>query len=262
MKPVLLEIGVFQLHAYGTMLAIAFLVGIFALKLAIKKKPLENVSFDTIIDFAVWILVAAIVGARLAYVITEYKNFHSFWEIFSLGGGLAFHGGLIGGFLAGYIFTRRRKIAPWPLSDMVAPYLALGYSIVRIGCFLNGCCYGRTAPPNLGMVCSADCLLRYPTQLYSMAGSFLIFLVLLALRNHRQFPGFLFALYVGLYSILRFVVEYFRFHPDGGSMILPWLSTAQLICLLLGAFSLTIILVCRRFYIKKTGEKADAGTNI
>lgn len=239
MRSVLFEVFGLQVHAYGFMLAIAFLVGIFGVSRAVKK---EGIGTDTIIDLGTWILIGAVVGSRLAYVITEYRYFMTapWWEVFMINsGGLAFHGGLIGGFLAGFGFIKIKKLHPWKLADVVAPYIALGYSLVRLGCFMNGCCYGKIAPSLPWAVrCSAnDLMLRHPTQLYSALGSFILFLILIKLNNHRQFHGFLFLLYIGLYSILRFIVEIFRESP----MVFPWLSLAQLVCIMMGTFAFGMI---------------------
>ena len=197
MRPVLFSIFGWPVHSYGFMLAIAFLVAIIGIGKAAKK---QDISFETIIDMATWILIGAIAGARLAYVITEYHYFVQapWWEVLKVNsGGLAFHGGLLGGFLAGFWFLKRKKMFPWKLADIITPYIALGYSIVRIGCFLNGCCYGKIATVPWAFRCAAnDLSLRYPTQLYSMFGSLLLFVILWRFRNHRQFAGFMFLLYI------------------------------------------------------------------
>lgn len=225
-------------HGYGLMLAIAFLVGIIGIsKMA---KP-YGIKFDTVVDLGIWIIVGAVIGARAAYVITEFRYFLTvpWWNVFMVGsGGLAFHGGLIGGFLAGYWFVSYKKIYPWKLADIAAPIIALGYSIVRIGCFMNGCCYGKVSNVPWALRCAAgDSALRHPTQLYSMLGSFILFLILFRLRNHRHFSGYLFLLYVGLYSVMRFIVEIFRESP----MAFPWLSLAQLVCIILATVAFGLI---------------------
>ncbi|HEX7714596.1 MAG TPA: prolipoprotein diacylglyceryl transferase [Bacillota bacterium] len=226
-----------SIHAYGLMLAIAFLVAIFAI--AKVGKPL-GIEFDTIIDLATWVIIGAVIGARIAYVLTNLPYFLSspWWEVFMVSsGGLAFHGGLIGGFGAGFWFVKRRGIYPWRLADLVAPFIALGYSIVRIGCFLNHCCYGKVSNLPWALPCGPDLAARHPTQLYSFLGSLILFGILWRFRNHKQFPGFLFLLYLGLYSIMRFIVEIFR----EGPMIFPWLTEAQLVCIILGGAAFGLI---------------------
>ncbi len=257
MRPVLFELFGWPVHSYGLLLAVAFIVGITGVGRAARRL---NIRFDTIVDLGIWVLIGAVAGSRLAYVITEYHYYlRAPLEIFRIdSGGLAFHGGLIGGFLAGFWFVKRQKIFPWTLADLVAPFIALGYAIVRIGCLLNGCCYGKISALPWAIQCAAgDAALRHPTQLYSMAGSLLLFAILWANRNHRQFPGFLFLLYVGLYSILRFVVEFFRVGP----MVGPWLSLAQVVCITLAGLAFgTIYYLQRRF--RRKGLGADAITDL
>jgi phosphatidylglycerol:prolipoprotein diacylglycerol transferase len=163
----------------------------------------------------------------------------------------------MGGFLAGYLFVKHKQILPWKLADIVAPYIALGYAIVRIGCFLNGCCYGKVSAVPWALHCAAgDFSLRHPTQLYSMIGSLLLFLILWKFRNHKQFAGFLFLLYIGLYSIMRFIVEIFRESP----MVFPWLSLAQLVCIILGTMAFGLIFIFE-WRIKK-GAGAGAASEV
>ncbi|HBF37807.1 MAG TPA: prolipoprotein diacylglyceryl transferase [Firmicutes bacterium] len=238
MRPVLFYVFGWPIHSYGFMLAVAFLIAIIGIGKEAKK---YDICFENVIDLVTWVLIGAIIGARLAYVVTEYRYFMAspWWEIFAVNsGGLAFHGGLIGGFLAGFSYTSYKRISTWKLADIVTPYIALGYSIVRIGCLLNGCCYGKVSTVPWALRCAAqDGALRHPTQLYSMIGSFILFLILRRFRNHKQFDGFLFLLYVGLYSIMRFIVEIYRESP----MVAPWLSLAQLVCIIMGILAFGLI---------------------
>lgn len=258
MRPVLFEVLGWPIHSYGFMLAIAFLIGIFGVGRSAAK---IGISFDNIIDLGVWVLMGAIVGSRLAYVLTEYQYFLKYpREIISINsGGLAFHGGLLGGFLAGYWYVKRHKIYPWKLADLVAPYIALGYAVVRIGCFLKGCCYGKATTVAWALRCAAhDDLLRHPTQIYSLLGSLLLFVILWRLRNHQRFPGFLFLLYFGLYSIMRFVVEFFRVGP----LVFPWLTLAQLVCIIIALIAFALIfLIERRFSQGRSNPDASADLN-
>ncbi|HYH03689.1 MAG TPA: prolipoprotein diacylglyceryl transferase [Bacillota bacterium] len=257
MKPVLFEIYGFAIHSYGLMLAIAFIIGIIGVR---KTSRDQSVNPDHIVDLGIWILIGAVVGARIAYVATEYRYFSHFpIEIFKINsGGLAFHGGLIGGFLAGFWYTKKQQLDTWKIADLVTPFIALGYAIVRVGCLLNGCCYGIQTTLPWALRCAAeDSMLRHPTQVYSMLGSLILFGLLWALRGHRQFSGFLFFAYVVFYSVMRFIVEYFREGPK----LFPWLSLAQGVCLALAAVALLII-GWRRHCHNQRGLKADAASEI
>jgi phosphatidylglycerol:prolipoprotein diacylglycerol transferase len=257
MRPVLFEVYGWEIHSYGLMLAVAFIIGIMGARKALRD---EGGDPDSIVDLGIWILVGAIIGARLAYVVTEYRYFFTNpWDIWRINsGGLAFHGGLIGGFLAGIWYTRRRRLETWKIADIVAPFIALGYAIVRMGCLLNGCCYGKPSSVPWALPCAAhDATLRHPTQIYSLLGSLVLFVILYSLRRHRQFSGFLFFLYIALYSVLRFGVEYFR---EGGKLY-PWLSLAQVVCVFLALTALLIIVWRSRCYRLRRVE-ADAAAEI
>lgn len=258
MKPVLFEVFGFAIHSYGLMLAIAFMIGIMGARRSVRGD--ESINPDHIVDLGIWILIGAVVGARLAYVITEYRYFsHLPLEIFKINsGGLAFHGGLIGGFGAGFWYSRKQQLDTWRIADVVTPFIALGYAIVRIGCLLNGCCYGVQTSLPWAMRCAAeDSMLRHPTQIYSLVGSLILFGVLWAGRKHRQFKGFLFFSYVALYSTMRFIVEYFREGPK----IFPWLSLAQGVCVVLALLALSVI-VWRRHCATQRGLTADAPSEV
>ncbi|HEY8464119.1 MAG TPA: prolipoprotein diacylglyceryl transferase [Bacillota bacterium] len=245
MKPVLFEISGFAIHSYGLMLAIAFIIGIIGVRRA--SRDTLTVKPDQVVDLGIWVLVGAVLGARIAYIATEYRYFIHFpLEVFKINsGGLAFHGGLIGGFGAGFWYTKSQQLDTWKLADLAAPFIALGYAIVRVGCLLNGCCYGVQTSLPWALKCAAeDSMLRHPTQIYSMLGSLILFAVLWRLRNHRQFPGFLFFSYVVLYSLMRFMVEFFREGPK----IFPWLSLAQAVCVVLALGALLVIWWRRRSY--------------
>ncbi len=258
MQPILFEIFGFPIYTYGFMLALAFLIAIIGINRRVKSRGI--VIENLVLDLATWILVGAIVGARLVYILCEYNYYlnASWWEVFRIDqGGLAFHGGLIGGFIAGYWFLKRKRVNPWEMADIVAPFIAIGYGIVRIGCFLNGCCYGKETTLPWGVVFpKLDACLRHPTQIYSFVGSMLIAVILLWGFPKRQFPGHLFLLYVGYYSIMRFIVELFReYHP-----VFWGLSLAHYACLAMGLLAFSIILVVKSRYQKRKAS-VDAKTN-
>jgi len=123
-------------------------------------------------------------------------------------GGLAWQGGFIFGFASGLWYVRKKKLALLTILDLVAPYIALGQAIGRIGCFFNGCCYGREV--SWGIYFPTHQAQLHPTQLYSATGLFVIFLLLKNVRRRLKTPGLLLVLYLMLASQLRFVIEFFR----------------------------------------------------
>lgn len=193
------------------MLSLAVILGVIgARRLAIRAK----IEPDRILDLTIWVVVAGLLGARLFYALfyePEYFAAHPL-AIFNLTQpGLVFYGGLIGGIAAGGWYVYRRELSFWNLADVVAPFLALGYGIVRIGCFLNGCCYGKPTAASWGVVFPGlSAVSRHPTQLYSSGLALVVFTAVLWLFFHRRFTGQVFLTYLMLYAVSRGLVEIFR----------------------------------------------------
>lgn len=241
MLPVLLRIGPLEVHSWGFAFAVAFLLGLY---LAACRAPREGLDGNRLIELGLVIIVGALVGARVLYVLLEWSSYSANpLQIFRIDtGGLSFHGGVLGGFGAGWWYARRHGIPVLRAADLIAPYVALGYGIVRIGCFANGCCYGlpTTVPWAFDF---GDGIFRHPTQLYSSIGSFAIFLVLLQMRKSKPFHGYVWFSYLALYSALRFVVETWR----EAERITPWLTVAQAASLVvLAGSAITIVLLAVR----------------
>jgi phosphatidylglycerol:prolipoprotein diacylglycerol transferase len=210
MYPVLFRVGEFSVHAYGVLLALAFAVGILGLARAARRAGLPE---EKLFDMSLYITVAAIIGSRLLYVLIKWPYFVADpLSVFAVrSGGLSFHGGLAAGVLTGLWYTHRHKLPQGKIADLVAPFVAFGYGIVRIGCLLNGCCFGRRAAVPWALPAAyLDPTLRHPTQLYASAAAFLIFLLLLYRRQRVRFHGQLFLEFIVYYSIYRFLVEFFR----------------------------------------------------
>jgi len=215
MKPVLFRLGPFAIYSYGAMLMVGFAAGIAWSARAAKKRGLSP---NDIVDFALTCLIAAIVGSRLVYVLLDYKTYiHDPLSAFMIWkGGLAYHGGLAGGFIAAVWFCRSRGIPLGELAEVTTPAVPLGYAITRIGCFLNGCCYGKpcTLPWAVqfpseqvpGMLTPPS----HPTQIYSSLSSLLVFGIIVWAQRRVRFPGQSFLLYLILYSIERFLIEFLR----------------------------------------------------
>jgi len=226
MHPILFTIGPITIYSYGVMLALAVLVCTYLLSIDAKR---YQISQDTAYDLVFWCMLGGIIGARIGYVFfVEWSYFsQNLLEILMLQkGGLAWQGGFLGGVLAGVWFARRKKLSLRPLLDLVAPYIALGQSIGRIGCFFNGCCYGK--PVAWGIYYPTHGARLYPTQLFETAGLFIIFLILKKAQTKPHEAGFIFVFYLWLAAIERFVVEFYRADHD-----LLWLglSLAQYIAL-------------------------------
>jgi len=229
------------------MLALAVVVCTYLLSLDAKR---YHISRETAYDLVFWCMLWGILGARVFYVCIEWDYFKdNLWEIPMLQkGGLAWQGGFVGGALAGIFFARSKKLALKPLLDLSAPYVALGQSIGRIGCFFNGCCFGK--PVAWGLYFPTHEARLYPTQLFETAGLFVIFLILKKAQVKPHQPGFVFILYLWLAAIERFIVEFYRADHE-----LLWLGLSLSQYIALGVFVTGLILV--PFFLSKKGGKAS-----
>ncbi|NLA58538.1 MAG: prolipoprotein diacylglyceryl transferase [Firmicutes bacterium] len=210
MHPILWQIGPLKIYAYGLFLAAAFAVGTY---LTAKNAKQHGIAVDFILDLALAVCAAALIGARIGFVLLEwhYYRLHPVDILRLSQGGLSFHGGLILGVVVGVWYCRRKEYNPWRMADIVAPAVPLGTAVARIGCLLNGCCYGYLIDSPLGLpVALGDPRPRHPTQIYAAVLNFLLFVYLYRRRDHRRFPGYLGLTYLILYSVLRTIVEVFR----------------------------------------------------
>ena len=212
----LLHIGPIEIHSYGTLLMLGFVAGVL---LARREARRLGLSPELPLDLAIWLLIAGVVGARGLFVALNWIDFAPRpFEVFYIWnqGGLSFHGGLLGGLLAGALFARRRQVSLATLADMNAAPLALGYGIARFGCLLNGCCYGcpTSLPWGVRFPLYPDSAITtdpsHPTQVYAALASFAILAALLWARPRLLVRGQLFLLYLALYSVARSAIEVLR----------------------------------------------------
>ena len=220
MSPILFQIGPITLHTYGLFAASGFLAGIaWTVRLARR----EGLNPQRVYDTCFWIILAGIVGSRLAYIALNYQYYlekplsvFKLWE-----GGLVFYGGLIGAAVAVAVCVRRYRLDLWSFADSAAPGVALGHALGRMGCFFAGCCYGKpTDVPWAVTFHDAHSIAPtgvplHPTQLYAAANEFTLFIILTAIRPWRRFKGQIWWTWVFLYAIGRFIIEFFRGDPRG-----------------------------------------------
>ena len=187
MKIDLFSIGPLTVHGYGLMIGIGVLCCIFT---GMKRAKKNGLSEDAVIDIAIWGLLAGFLGAKLLYVIVEWKRFLA--DPLSVLGseGFVVYGGIIAGVLAAIIYCKRKKLVFLEYFDLCSASIALAQGFGRIGCFLAGCCYGRETTSSLGVVFPEGSLAPagvkvLPTQLFSSAGDFGIMFVLLWHYHHR-----------------------------------------------------------------------------
>ena len=248
MYPILFEVAGWPVYAYGVLLAAAYLA---ALQLAVVRARRAGVDGAKVMDFGIYLIIAALVGAKLMLVVVDFDYFRQNpRELFSLvrAGGV-FYGGLLGALLAAIWLVRRYRLSLWATADFIAPGIALGHIIGRFGCLLAGCCYGRptdlpwavtftdpVAAANVGTPLNQP---LHPTQLYDAGAELLILVLLLATeRRGRPFPGRTFWGYIVLYGVSRFVVEMFRGDPRGEIM---GVSTSQAVSILMVPLALVML---------------------
>ncbi len=231
MYPVLLRIGPLTIWAYGTMLALAFALGTV---LAAREARARGVAEDHIYNLALLFAVTGVIGARLLHVLLNLSYYLANpLDVFALReGGLAMHGGFILAILAGVWYTRWQKVDAWELADFLPKWGVLGIGLARIGCLLKGCCFGVAGSVPWAFDCSLlHDVPRHPTQIYEMLLDFALFGYMWATRRHSHFKGWPAWVMVGGYSVIRFIVEFWRFEPR----FLEPLTLGQVASLLLGA---------------------------
>lgn len=208
MNPIAFSIFGLDIRWYGILMATSMLI---ASLFFLNRGKKMGVREDDLLDIILWVLPCAVVGARLYYICFYDLNYYmgNPAEIINLrAGGLAIHGGVIGGVLAGYFVTQRKQLPFFKLADVVAPVLVLGQAIGRWGNFFNGEAHG--GPTNLPWAIVVDGQKVHPTFLYESIWDFGVFLILLRLLNKKSFDGQVISLYLILYSCGRFWIEGLR----------------------------------------------------
>jgi phosphatidylglycerol:prolipoprotein diacylglycerol transferase len=248
MHPILFRVGDWPVYSYGVLLALAYLAG---MQLAVMRGRRNGLDGAKLMDFGIYIIISALLGAKLMLIAVEFDYFKSQpRELLSLvrAGGV-FYGGLIAALLVGLWLVGRYKLPAWKTADMIAPGIAVGHVIGRLGCFMAGCCYGRPtdvpwavtftdpiASANVGTPLNVP---LHPTQLYDAGAELVILAFLLATeRRGRPFAGRTFWLYMLLYAISRYIVEIYRNDERGVFFHMP---TSQFISILIVPVSLFML---------------------
>jgi phosphatidylglycerol:prolipoprotein diacylglycerol transferase len=213
--PIAFYLGSLPIRWYGVMMALGFFAGLWT---ATRRARRANVSGDTVADVTMWLLVGSIIGARTVYVITFWKEQFAgqpLSEIFMIQhGGLVYYGGLIGASITGIGYLIWKKLPVWKIADILAPSIALGSVFGRIGCLMNGCCYGRPCDLPWAIHFPASHETQgvgvHPTEIYDGALNLVLYLALAWWFRRKKFDGEIFALYLMGYAIFRSIAEMFR----------------------------------------------------
>src|SRR5262249_6446217 len=256
MYPEIFHIGFIHLRSYGLMMAVAFVVGTF---LALREARRLSLDEDKVVNVILVTLVASVLGARILYVLEHLPEFRREWtSVLALWqGGLTLYGGIAAGTFAGLVAARRMNLPVWITADALTPALALGTLFGRLGCFLNGCCYGRPTDLPWGVVFPHDSFAFlefgdqpvHPSQLYNAAAGLALFAIFQALRGRFKVPGVMFWTFITAFALVRIPLDLTRaYEPDA---VLLRIGTAdvtesQMMSVGLVLFAVLMILRLRR----------------
>jgi phosphatidylglycerol:prolipoprotein diacylglycerol transferase len=248
MYPRLFELGPITVYTYGLLLAAAYLLG---LQLARVRAARRGLDANRVLDLGIYIIISALVGAKLLLLVTDWSSFRADpRELLTLArSGGVFYGGLILAVVVALWYIRHVGLPLWTTCDMFAPGIALGHVVGRFGCLFAGCCYGKPttepwgitftdpfAASNVGTPLGVP---LHPTQLYEAGAEFIILMILLwSERKGRPFAGRTFWLYMLLYAISRFIIEFYRGDDRG---MVGMFSTSQFISILLAPLAIVML---------------------
>jgi phosphatidylglycerol:prolipoprotein diacylglycerol transferase len=249
MHPILFKVGNLSIESYWVFMILGFIMGGIVVYLETKNKGLASRKARNLIFITI---ISAFIGSRLGYVFLNFSSYQKdllkillFWK-----GGFSWQGGFIVAFLiTSFLIFKNDKKNPGKWFDSYVLGILIGHSIGRIGCFLNGCCYGHITSLPWGVVFPAvDSFHRHPTQLYASGAALIIFFLLRVLKRYKFFDGFVFVLFIIFYGVYRFIVEFYRIEEP----FLGFMTQAQLASLILIIAGVVI------FFWKK-GEKRKIG---
>ncbi len=239
MHPNLFRIGPLTIHTYGVMLALGFLAAVFVVRRYARK---EHQDPDRFVDLVFFIFISALAGAKILQLIVEWNYYSADWsrmaELFQIGG--VFYGGLILALLVAVLYMRKQKMNFWQSADILTMGIPIGHAIGRFGCFFAGCCWGKPAsaglhfpfavtfrnPEAAELVGTPLGVPLYDTQLIEAGFLIVLFGLMVYFYRSKNFHGRQLAIYLMLYGVLRFFVEFYRGDPRGS---VGMLSTSQLI---------------------------------
>ena len=256
-------LGPITVYTYGVLLAAAYLLGLQYAMVRAKQRELDA---TRVMDLGIYIIISALIGAKLLLLITDFQTFkNNPAELLSLArSGGVFYGGLILAVVVALIYIRRVGLPLWTTCDVFAPGIALGHVIGRFGCFFAGCCWGKPttlpwgitftdpfAAANVGTPLNVP---LHPTQLYEAGAEFLILALLLSTEKFgRRFAGRTFWLYMLLYAVSRFIIEFFRGDDNGHVGIL---TTSQFISVILAPLAIAMLVYLARHRTTQAPQRA------
>jgi phosphatidylglycerol---prolipoprotein diacylglyceryl transferase len=259
--PILFNAGPITIYSYGVLLASAYLLGLW---LAVRRARAAGIDGNRIMDLLIWVIIAALVGAKALLFLVDFRHFTSSSQEFMtlLRSGGVFYGGLIAAIVVCIWQLKKHRLPLWPSADLFAPGIALGYTVGRLGCLMAGCCYGKptdvawavtfTDPAANFNVGTPLNVALHPTQLYESGAGLVILIALLLLEKRPgHFAGRTFWSFSFLYAVLRFIIEFYR--GDDRGMVFNALSTSQFISIVLAPLSIFML-----WYLSRPARPAEA----
>jgi len=209
MHPILFKIGNFAVYSYGVIIAFSIFLVSF---LILQRGGKEGLSEEILLNVIFLIVMSGLFGARLLHILVHFSYYfrHPLEVIAIRHGGMAVQGGVIFGLAAGILFLRRTNLPTLKVLDLLALYFPLGQAIGRLGCFLNGCCYGKETNFFLSVRFPFDNVSRHPTQIYYCLSNLFVFLILFFLWKGKRKNGTILLIYFMLYSISRYGIDFLR----------------------------------------------------
>ena len=244
MKNELFSLGPFTVYGYGLMIAIGILAAYVTAEYRAKKHGLDP---DKIFYLVIWAVVGGFAGAKVLYFLTRLKDIMENPRVLlDLADGFVVYGGIIGGIFSAMAYCKIKKMPFLKYFDLVMPSVALAQGFGRIGCFLAGCCYGRETDSALGIVFhnssyAPNDVKLLPTQLISSGLDFLLCAVLILLDRKKKGDGQIAGAYLVLYSIGRFILEFYRGDLIRGNV--GALTTSQFIAIFVAMAGVVMIAV-------------------
>jgi phosphatidylglycerol:prolipoprotein diacylglycerol transferase len=238
MHPEICKLGPLTIYSYGLMLVIAFVVSTLLASAEAKRKGIDP---DVIFNLCFTVFILGVIGARIFYVLSNFSYYlrNPFEIIMFQKGGLAWFGGLILGASSGIYYLRIKKLNVYKIADLLVPFVALAQAIGRLGCFLNGCCYGKES--GFGIYFPNHDAVLIPTQLYSSLLLVFIFIILRFLQERPHQDGTIFFAYLLLYSAKRFFIEFWRGDSPSFAFGLTLFQFISIAIFLIAAVSLYLI---------------------
>lgn len=243
MLPEICQIGPFTIYSYGLMLVSAFFI---CALLSARQARIERMDGEQIFNLLFFIFICGVIGSRVFYCLMNFSFYlvHPLEIIMLQHGGMAWFGGLIFGSGGAIWFIRKHKMDLLKVLDLIVPFIALGQAIGRIGCLLNGCCFGRES--EFGLYFKTLNQVLIPTQLYSSLLLILIYIYLRFRQVRQHLPGEILCSYLFLYSLKRFFIEFLR---NDSPRDFYGMTFFQILCLLV--FLLSLAIFVKLFVIKK-----------